>query len=271
LKFSDDILIYDLEPDAAKLVVEKSDVIFCLDFNDLDRIDKLGDEVELNTKATKVLIDHHLFPGKFPDLVFHDTEASSTSELVYQVIEELGMENKIDPFIGEALFTGLITDTGSFKYSTRAYTYHVAAKLKEAGVDDYFLQDRIFNSLSTKNLELLGFCLGKRMKVMEEHSAAYIYLTREDYKYFNIQRGDTEGIVNYLLMMSKIKVAAFITEQPTIVKISLRSKGEINVQEMATKHFNGGGHKNASGGGIYASLKDIIKRFEKEVKNLNLK
>lgn len=141
--------------------------------------------------------------------------------------------------------------------------------MKSIGVDDYFLQDKIFNSLTHKQLSLLGYCLYKRMKVIEDTNGAYIYLTKEDYKRYAIGRGDTEGIVNYLLMMPNIKIAALISEQPSIIKISLRSKGDINVQEMATKYFNGGGHKNASGGGIYGKLDDIIDRFEQEVKRLN--
>ncbi len=270
LKGHEDIKIYDLENQNCIDEVLQGEVIFCLDFNDLDRIDKLGEAVSQNEGAVKILVDHHLYPGAFPDIIFHDTEASSTSELVFKIFEDLELFGKMDPFMGEALLTGIITDTGSFKYSTRSYTYQVAAKLKEMGVDDYALQDSIFNSMEVKNLKLLGYCLNRRMNIMEKAKAGYIYLTREDYKRFNIQRGDTEGIVNYLLKIKKVRVAGFITEQPSIIKISLRSKGDINVQEIATKYFNGGGHKNASGGGVYAKLDDVIRRFETEIKKLNL-
>lgn len=261
----DDIIISDEDREVAIDKIEKAEILFCLDFNGLDRIDKMGEFVE-KSKAVKIMIDHHLDPEPFVDFTISETEASSTSELVYLFFEELKEIEKIDPLIGQCLFTGIITDTGSFKYNTRPLTYEVAAKLKKSGVDDYWLQDKIFNCLQEKQLRILGHCLANRMEIIAADRAGLIYLTKEDYKEFDIQRGDTEGIVNYLLMLKNIDVAAFISEQPTIIKISLRSKGDISVQDMARKHFNGGGHKNASGGGIYAKLDDIIYRFKKEVR-----
>lgn len=255
-------MIFDLDPNAARTAIDKSDVIFCLDFNGLDRVDKLGESIQFS-KAKKVLIDHHLEPEPFSDIEFSDTSASSTCELVFKVIDELGDRNKIDPDTGECLFTGLITDTGSFRYGTRPYTYEVAAALKSLGVDDYLLADKIFNSQKEKHLRLLGHCLANRMEIMKDYGVGIMWLTRKDYADFDIQRGDTEGIVNYMLMMENIKVAAFVLEQPSIIKISLRSKGDISVQEIAQKYFNGGGHKNASGGGVYASLNDIIDKVKK--------
>ena len=255
-------IIFDLDPNIARATIDKSDVIFCLDFNGLDRIDKLGENIQFS-KAIKVLIDHHLDPEPFTDIEFSDTGASSTCELVYKLIDDLGDKTKIDLQIGEALFTGLITDTGSFRYGTRPYTYQVASKLKEAGVDDYKLADKIFNSQKEKHLRLLGHCLINRMEVMKDYGVGIMWLTRKDYADFDIQRGDTEGIVNYMLMIENIKVAAFVLDQPSIIKISLRSKGDISVQEIAQKYFNGGGHKNASGGGVYASLNDILEKVKK--------
>ncbi|MBK8349173.1 MAG: bifunctional oligoribonuclease/PAP phosphatase NrnA [Saprospiraceae bacterium] len=255
-------VIFDLDPNGARQIIEKSDVIFCLDFNGLDRVDKLGENIQFS-KAKKVLIDHHLDPEPFTDIEFSDTSASSTCELVFKVIDELGDRSKIDPDVGECLFTGLITDTGSFRYGTRPYTYEVAASLKVLGVDDYKLADKIFNSQKEKHLRLLGHCLANRMEVMKDYGVGIMWLTRKDYADFDIQRGDTEGIVNYMLMMENIQVAAFILEQPSIIKISLRSKGDISVQEIAQKYFNGGGHKNAAGGGVYASLGDIKDKVRK--------
>lgn len=259
-----DVIVFDLKHDDARAALSNADCIFCLDFNGLDRVDKLGEVIEFSN-AKKILIDHHLDPEPFADHMFSDIEASSTCELVYNFIEDMGDAGMIDEQIGNCLFTGIITDTGSFKYNTRPNTYNVAAKLKTAGVDDYALQNHIHNSLKPKNLRLLGHCLANRMEIMEEYGAALIHLTRDDYSKFDIQRGDTEGIVNYMLMMKTVNVAAFITEQPTIVKISLRSKNDISVQEIATKHFNGGGHKNASGGALYASLEDVIAKFKRVI------
>ncbi|MBC7885290.1 MAG: bifunctional oligoribonuclease/PAP phosphatase NrnA [Saprospiraceae bacterium] len=256
------VIIFDLDQNAARLAIDKADLIFCLDFNGLDRVDKLGENIQYS-KAKKVLIDHHLDPEPFTDIEFSETEASSTCELVFKVIDELGDRNQIDSAIGDCLFTGLVTDTGSFRYGTRPYTYEVAGILKSLGVDDYKLADKIFNSQKEKHLRLLGHCLANRMEVMNDYGVGIMWLTKKDYIDFDIQRGDTEGIVNYMLMMENIKVAAFVTEQPTIIKISLRSKGDISVQEIAAKYFNGGGHKNASGGGVYASLNDIIEKIKK--------
>lgn len=259
-----DVIVFDLKHDVARAALSEADCIFCLDFNGLDRVDKLGEVIQYSN-AKKVLIDHHLDPEPFADHMFSDTEASSTCELVHTFIEDMGDARLIDEQIGNCLFTGLITDTGSFKYNTRPNTYNVAAKLKMAGVDDYALNDRIHNSLKPKNLRLLGHCLANRMEILEEYGAAVIHLTKEDYSKFDIQRGDTEGIVNYMLMIKTVNVAAFITEQPTIVKISLRSKNDISVQEIASKHFKGGGHKNASGGALYASLGDVIAKFKRVI------
>ncbi len=259
------VIITDEEKHLAEKILLQAEIIFCLDFNALDRIDKIDHAVSGNKEAVKIIIDHHLDPEPFADHIITDTEASSTSEIIFQFIQDLDEIHLIDRQIGECILTGIITDTGSFRYGTRANTYAVAATLKKMGVDDHYIQDKISNSLLEKNLRLLGHCLANRMEVLEEYRAAYIYLTKEDYKNFDIKRGDTEGIVNYLLMMKNIDIAAFIMEQPTIVKISLRSKGDISVQEMARKYFRGGGHKNASGGGVYAKLEDIIERFKEVI------
>ena len=262
MKNVDRVIIFDLDHNVARKAIEDAEIIFCLDFNGLDRVDKLGENIQFS-KAKKVLIDHHLDPEPFTDIEFSDTAASSTCELVFKVIDQLGHKSMIDPEIGECLFTGLVTDTGSFRYGTRPYTYEVAGELKMLGVDDYKLADKIFNSQKEKHLRLLGHCLANRMEIMKDYGVGIMWLTRKDYADFDIQRGDTEGIVNYMLMMENIKVAAFVTEQPSIIKISLRSKGDISVQEIAGKYFNGGGHKNASGGGVYANLNDIIEKVKK--------
>lgn len=259
-------IIYDLDNKTAIETVKAASVIFCLDFNSLDRIDRLGESV-LFSQSTKIMIDHHLDPEPFCQHVISDTAASSTSELIYMFIKHLGPMSSFHPLIGEAIFTGIVTDTGSFKYNTRPETYQVASELKAFGIDDYGVQNRIFNSLDAKYLKLLGHCLANRMVILPELKTAYIYLNKNDYAEFTIGRGDTEGIVNYLLMMKDVKLAAFITEQPSIIKISLRSKDNINVQQMAAAHFNGGGHKNASGGSAYAKLDDVIARFTKVLPN----
>lgn len=257
----DSIVVYDNEVEESKAIIEQAELFFCLDFNSLDRIDKVGELIAAKN-CPKVMIDHHLDPEPFVDHAISNSSASSTCELVYEVICLLGDKALVDVTVGEALFTGILTDTGSFKYSTSGKLFAIVSELLDIGVDDYKLQDLIFNSLSAKHLRLLGHCLYNRMEILDEYKTGIIVLTKEDYANFDIQRGDTEGIVNYLLKIKDIKMAAFITEQPTIVKISLRSKGDFSVQEIAMKHFKGGGHRNASGGASFKSLRSTVKRFK---------
>jgi phosphoesterase RecJ-like protein len=213
------------------------------------------------------MIDHHLDPEPFYHYGLSDTTASSTAELVYEFINYLEDTRFIGPDIATCIMTGLITDTGSFKYNTRPATFICAAKMQERGIDVKDIQDEIFNSMKIKQMKLLSHALFKRMEILEEYSTAIIVLNKYDYANFDIQRGDTEGIVNYLLMMKDIKLAAFITQQPQIVKISLRSKGDISAQEIARDHFRGGGHKNAAGGALYGSLSSVINKFKEVLPN----
>jgi bifunctional oligoribonuclease and PAP phosphatase NrnA len=264
----EDITIFDLSPERSKEILDSADVVFCLDFNALDRIDKLGEY--LSTKRmTKVLIDHHLDPEYFTDYLISDTSASSTCELVYQFIEDLGDKKMIDDNVAASLYTGMMTDTGSFKYATNPRLFRICGELKARGLDDYTIQDNIFNSLTEKQLRLMGHALANRMEILPALKTGIIHLTKQDYVDFDIQRGDTEGIVNQMMMMRNVKVACFVTEQPTIVKLSMRSKGDISVQEICQKHFNGGGHKNASGGFMHNSLNVVLKKL-KEVLPLYL-
>ncbi len=262
MKDSDNALIFDLDPEETTKIIQAADIVFCLDFNALDRIDKMG-EVVGAMDVPKVMIDHHLYPENCADFMLSDTSASSTCELVYDFISMIDNKHKITKTIGECLFTGIVTDTGSFRYATSAKLFRIVANLVDAGIDDYDLQNRIHNSLPEKNIRLLGHCLNNRMEIWPELHAGIITLRKEDYDTFDINRGDTEGIVNYLLMMKNIKVAAFITEQPTIVKLSLRSKGDLDMQKIAKKYFRGGGHKNASGGASFKGLNTTINTFKK--------
>jgi phosphoesterase RecJ-like protein len=257
-----DILIWDLYTDKCKDVLKAKRVIFFLDFNDYTRIDRLGDFV-MKLDATRIMIDHHLYPEPIADFTLSDVHASSTCELVYRFITEMGDGIKINPVIGKCILTGLITDTGSFKHATNPAIYRIAADLVERGTDDTAVQDMIYNSNKEKNLRLLGHCLYNRMEFIPEFNTALIWLTKKDYEQFNIQRGDTEGIVNYLLSVRSVRLAVFIHNQPAAVKLSMRSKGDLDVQEICKKHFNGGGHKNASGAHSSDNLQDTIDKFKR--------
>ncbi len=258
---ANDIVIYDHDPEEVERIVKRATLIFCLDFNSLDRIDKAGELVD-EARCPKVMIDHHLFPEPFADFILSETTASSTCELVYDFIHLVGRGEDLDKVIGECLFTGILTDTGSFTYSNSPKLFRTVAHLLEIGVDDLRLQDLIFNSMNEKQLRILGHCLYNRLEIIPEFHTGIITLTKEDYTFFDINRGDTEGVVNFLLKLRDVKLAAFIHEQPKIVKLSLRSKGDIDVQDMAKLHFRGGGHKNAAGGASFHSLSVTVRRFK---------
>lgn len=258
---AEEVLIWDIDTEECKHVLVKKNLFIFLDFNAYNRIDRLGDYVK-DLPGSRIMIDHHLYPDPIADFIFSDTTASSTCEMVYQFIVGMGDHMKITPMVGKCIYTGLVTDTGSFRYATNPNVYRIAADLVERGTDDTAVQDMIFNSQTEKNLRLLGHCLSNRMEFYPEYRTALIWLSKKDYEQFNIQRGDTEGIVNYLLSIRDIKLAAFIHNQPTVVKLSLRSKGDLDVQEICKKHFNGGGHKNASGAYSHEGLKATIDKFK---------
>lgn len=257
-----DIIIYDIDPERSEEVLNNADIIFCLDYNSLSRVDKMGEVISGVEGAELVLIDHHLEPDIRADFIMSVPAASSTCELVYEFILLMEKPLAITIDLAEALLTGILTDTGSFKYSTSPRLFMIVSKLVERGADLTKLQDLIFNSMTEKQLRLLGHCLKHRMEIMGEYKTALITLNRKDYETFDIQRGDTEGIVNYMLKMRNIRTAAFITEQPTVVKLSLRSKGEISVQSIASKYFKGGGHQNASGGYSFTGLRATVNKFK---------
>lgn len=257
----DQAIIGEMNPEDAMAAFEKAELIFCLDFNALDRIDRFGLDV-MASKAVKILLDHHIDPEPFADHIVSKTEASSTAELVYDFLVDLGLKDYIDVQIAEALYTGILMDTGSFRYATNPHVFEIAAALKRLGMDDYMLQIRLFNSMTEKQLRLLGHCLANRMELLSEYQAGIIWLDKEDYKTWSIGRGDTEGIVNYILMVRNMKMAVFVSEQQNVTKLSFRSKGSINVQEICQKYFNGGGHRNASGGQIKASVHETVAKVK---------
>ena len=256
-----DVVIHDIDPERGSECVERADWIMALDFNSFDRIDKLGKLIVEQDKRV-IMIDHHIDPEPIGEIMFSDTEASSTAELIYRLFEEAGWKKRMTMDMADCIYTGLITDTGSFRHATNPTVYRIAGELKAMGIDDFNIQDQVFDNLTEKQVRLLGHCLANRMEVLPELKTGIIALTKKDYLDFNIQRGDTEGIVNYLLKIPGISVAAFITEQPKLVKLSLRSKGDISVQRMASEHFNGGGHFNASGGYMFKPLDFVLKRFK---------
>lgn len=245
----------------AKNKITKADVIFCLDFNSLKRIDELGEVVE-RSKGIKFIIDHHQQPDGFADYLVHDTAASSTSELVYEFIAQLGDGNLVTEKIASCLYTGIMTDTGSFSFSsTSSNTHRIAAKLIEAGAKGAAIHDAVYEGKTEERIKLLGYCLSEKLKVLHEQNTAFITLSNDELKNFNFKKGDTEGIVNYALSIKGVEFAAFFVERDGIIKTSFRSKGKFDVNQFARKHFEGGGHKNAAGGSCNLSLDETIVKF----------
>lgn len=243
---------------------EEADLLFCLDFNALHRIDEVGDLVS-KAKGKKVMIDHHQQPDDFADYMISDTNACSTAEMVYEFINQLGDADLVDREIGEALYCGIMTDTGSFRFpSTTSKTHRIAADLLDRGVDNSMVHRRIYDSNTPARLKLMGHCL-LNIEILEEQNAAYIQISKKDHARLKIKKGDTEGIVNYGLSMSNINCSAFFREDKDIVKISFRSKDDFDVNEFARKYFNGGGHINAAGGMSHDSLEDTIVMFKKSL------
>lgn len=256
-----EIIIADLQPKIAEQEIGGADLIFCLDFNSLERIDKMGVWVA-NRRVPVIMIDHHMDPEPFANLQFSYETVSSTSEIVYEILLQLDSSKLSDSDIMDCLYTGIMTDTGSFHHATSSNVFAILSAFKKNGLNDTRIQELVNNSQPDKYLKLLGHCLHNRMELFPELGYGLIWLSKEDYRNFDIKRGDTEGIINYLMMLKSVRVGALIMNQPSIVKLSLRSKGEYSVQQLCKQYFNGGGHRNASGGYSKLTLEETLQKLK---------
>jgi len=239
----------------------EAEIIFCLDFSALNRIQDLA-EVVRSAPGKKVMIDHHLQPEGFAEFVKWDVQSASTAELIFSLIRELGDEELIDANIADCLYAGLMTDTGGFRHSnTRYEEFQIASELVRLGANPTKISKLIYDNNTVERLRLMGFVLSEKLKVLPEYKTAYMTLSAEELKSFGSQTGDTEGFVNYGLSIKGIKLSVMIHERKDSVKLSLRSLGEFSVNEMARKHFEGGGHRNASGGSSSLTLEQTLQKF----------
>ena len=259
---NDDVLIFNHDKiKNFEKIISQSDLIFCLDFSSLKRINELGHIVEKST-AKKVLIDHHLEPEDFADFVQWDDTAASTAELVFALIHELGDEDEVDHDIANCLYAGLMTDTGGFRHSnTTKKVFDTAAALVGHGADPAKVSKLIYDTNTLERMRLMGFVLHEKLNVIPEYRTAYIGLRIEDLKKFSSQTGDTEGLVNFGLSVKGVKLAVLISERKENIKLSFRSLGDFSVNDFARKHFDGGGHKNAAGGQTTLSFDETLKKF----------
>lgn len=250
----------DTSEEAAKLITA-ADVVFCLDFNALGRIGRLGELVK-NASAKKVLIDHHLAPEGFADLSFSDTGAAATAVLIYDLIVGLGDKAFLDTYIGECIYAGIMTDTGSFRHSNTDRRVHlIVAELMLLNINASRIHRLIFDTSTEERLRFIGYALSERLYVLPEYYTAFFTISAKDLERFKSQTGDTEGLVNYALSMEGIVFASMLIEREDGVKLSFRSKGEFSVSDFARKHFNGGGHRNAAGANSDLDFADTVKKF----------
>ncbi|MCK9423173.1 MAG: DHH family phosphoesterase [Bacteroidales bacterium] len=256
-----DVLIYKSQKTEATAAILKANVIFAADFNNLNRLNDAGNVVK-QSKAIKILIDHHLYPSDEFDLKISTPETSSTSELVFDFIEASGDLHLLDKNIAACIYAGIITDTGSLSYSCNyVKTYNIIAELIRVGIDGEQIHRLIYDTYSENRLRLLGYAISDQLMVLPDYHTAYIVLTAGDLRRFDYQIGDTEDVVNYALSIKNINLAALFMERDGIVKVSFRSKGHFSVDQFARDHFDGGGHNNASGANCSTSLTETVSLF----------
>ncbi len=267
---AEEILVFSENKADAKAKLEEADMIFIVDFNTFSRAGTLLGEILEDYLSQKpvVMIDHHLQPDKRIPYIFSDPSKASSAELVYEFITNTGLVEQLDPDIATAIYTGILTDTGSFRFDkTSGRTHRIVAELIEAGAKNADIYSKIFDTYTYDKLQLLGEAI-RRMVVIPRCGVSYIILDEDTLRKFNFKQGDTEGVVNYGLMLDGVKFTALFTEKPgeDKIRISFRSKGDFDVNRFARKYFNGGGHKNAAGGNFEGSMAQAEKTFLSKVK-----
>ena len=261
---SKDILLYDKYKDFADRLLAEADVICCLDFNAIHRIDAMAGAVQ-DSPARKILVDHHLEPEQFAQIIISHPEISSTSELVFRLICRMGYFNEISKEGAECIYTGMMTDTGGFTYnSNNREIYFIISELLTKGIDKDAIYRKVFNTYSESRLRLMGHIL-TAMTVYGDHHAALISLTKREQSSFHYVKGDSEGFVNIPLSIKGTRLSCFLredTERP-VIKVSLRSVGSFPCNRMAAEFFGGGGHLNASGGEWHGSMEEAKAQWER--------
>ncbi len=263
LPATDKVLVYENEKVKVAKILQEQDLIFTLDFNALHRTGEMENVLNKLT-VPMVMIDHHQLPDTYAKYTYSDTAFGSTCEMVYNFIGFLNKKTLIDKTIATCLYTGILTDSGGFRYpKTTGTTHRIAAEFIDLGIDNSEIPTLLFDNNSYDRLQLLGRAL-QNMKVIPELKTAYISLSQKELDEFNYVKGDTEGIVNYGLTIKGIVFAAIFIEHrdENIVKISFRSQGAFDVNQFAREHFSGGGHINAAGGKSNDTLAKTIEKFE---------
>lgn len=263
MKGSEDVIDFFKNPVKAREALRQAELLFCLDFNDPSRVERMQSEIA-GLSIPMVLIDHHLDPKPgFCNIQFSYPAIGSTCELLIHILVALGWDNRLDRDAAECLYAGIMTDTGSFRFnSVTSGTHRVIALLMDAGARNSFIHERIYDTNSVWKLKFLGFTLHEKMEVISECNTVIFSASQEDMNLFHHEPGDLEGVVNYGLSIRNMKMAVLFSERDGLVKISFRSKGSFSVKEIAEKYFEGGGHRNAAGGKSTLSLNEAIHKFK---------
>ena len=266
LPAADEVLFYDTQKEAAEAAINAADAVFCLDFNSLPRVGDMGGAVAAS-RGEKILVDHHLHPDEGFSVAVSHPEACSTSELVFRIIYRLSTVDGLSLQMAQAIYTGMMTDTGSFAYaSNRKDIYLIVAELIAKGVDKDAIYRKVFYNYSESRLRLMGYVLYEKLKFLPGKNAALITLTHEELKRFNVAKGDTEGLVNLPLQKKNLRLSCFLREElPGKINVSLRSVGDFPCNTLAAEFFGGGGHKNASGGEVRDTMEAAVALFMKAV------
>ncbi len=259
------ILIHTKDPSETTNAIMHSQIIYMLDFNDYKRMDNLAEIVE-STNAFKILIDHHPSPKIIADIDFSFPQISSTAEIIWNIMKEWNLKY-IDKKVAEFIYLGILSDTGCFCYnSTDENTHKAAAEILSYKINKELIINRLYRNYSEERTRFLGYLLYKKMKIYNNKTIALIPISNEDKKRFNYKKGDHEEIVNIPLTISQVHISfLFLEDEENKVRISIRSIGDYPVNNIAAKYFDGGGHKNASGGTFYGNITEAIKYFEYKV------
>jgi len=258
------ILLMEENSEEVTEQMQKADLIFCLDYNATNRV---GPEMQVlleEATCTKIMIDHHLNPEEFPTIIVSETKASSTSQLIVDLIEQSGHLELLDEKIGTPLYLGILTDTGSFRFnSVKPRTHEVLAKILAAGVEHHLIHEKLSDNNTESRLRLQGYAMSEKLEVLYEYNVAIISLSKEELAKYNYKKGDTDSLANLVLSIKGMKAAIVFTERDGIMKISFRSKGAENpVNVLAKEHFNGGGHANASGGMSDLTVEETLEKLK---------
>ncbi len=262
------IIAYTRNPIKANGIIHNADLIICLDYNGLNRVAQLAIPIK-NATCKKVMIDHHLNPELFCDVTISYPSMTSTCELLYRVLYHLGYTNLIDKYIGECIYTGMMTDTGNFSFnSNHSELYLIIADLVARGVNKDHIYKLAMNTSSESKMRLTGYAISEKMTLFPDHKASLIVLEADDLLRFNYQSGDTETLVNMPLAIPSVIWSTFFRQEKGYVKVSMRSEGNFKVNTLCQNYFNGGGHANASGGEFHGTMEEAIKTYHKVLQDL---